>query len=595
MITKNISKFNCEKSVFIFNHFAKCGGSTLLALLQDHFKERFYHEETSYKLLPALSHNINNKNWGKKPIAVAGHSAWGVHNLFEDDIPCSYVTFIRNPIHRLISHFRFNVITGGNSYSFEEYLRILPGNPMTHFFGGGNIDLALERLCNQYVFVGFLEAYSESLRALSDLFKFKFPSTYKIKNKTPQDIDIEIENKEMDYIEYKLNLDIELYNEVLKHYSHYFTDDNKKEKPIITGAEYSKRISVFSKNEKDKNIFNDTKATWNDMVTSAISCFNSSNVDKFKKKSIELFHKQPNYFFSHIAGMFASVDPKQLNSLIQSYLDDYLSSWIEPIDTRINNFRLSLLLQKVTCYNRLGKKDKSQDLCYQEMSSIMDCNIPWDFALTSASMLRSCELYDQAAKIINSSWNSCTEPTDDMLQEYLVNSYLASESNFNLVNDKIEKHLNKYLLQHLKLIDRRTFNNHEIKNVLDIVKNYNHILVISPYATVLAEDLCITIKEVNSKIHMDCISHQNPKTDKYCNVSLLPNGLFSYDKNTESLFSDFISNTYDAVLMTIWKHPCSFYSDFFKIAENVKSKTILTYPFNSLFFPKKEKYCFKIK
>lgn len=158
-----------------------------------------------------------------KIYVLKGHIHFGLHNYMEGSI--KYLTFLRNPINRIISHYKY-VIANPNhrlhkfakSRKFRDYVKDI--NPyvnnaqITHLSGvrGGEeqmLTLALNNLESYFPVVGIVENYNESLIMMFHEFGWKLPYYQKL-NSTINESNFD--QRDVDTIKRYYQGDIELYD-----------------------------------------------------------------------------------------------------------------------------------------------------------------------------------------------------------------------------------------------------------------------------------------------------------------------------------------------------------------------------------------------
>ena len=102
--------------------------------------------------------------------AVVGHNLKNpVDHLHEKGM--LFLTFLRQPVDRCISHYQDRVIRNGLTMTFEEWIGLEENqNLMVRFIAGSHdLQRAMEILAEQFLFVGFTERFEESLKLLNSL------------------------------------------------------------------------------------------------------------------------------------------------------------------------------------------------------------------------------------------------------------------------------------------------------------------------------------------------------------------------------------------------------------------------------------------
>lgn len=242
----NLKRF--PKKTIFFLHIPKCAGTTLTEeIIKSRYSAEqlliFYHHGTETLINDLKAMPLARQ---KKIRCIAGHFAFGIHNYFTPR-PIAYITILRDPIERVISHYYYILrcpkhpyyekITS-NHYTLKDYVekfqnmemdngqtRILAGIGWGGPFGGCSrniLDKARENLDTHFAAVGISERFDDFLAVLSFLFDWD------IKRYTPRNITEDRAKKEeldRDTLEaiIKYNqLDMELYEYAKRRFSDQF-------------------------------------------------------------------------------------------------------------------------------------------------------------------------------------------------------------------------------------------------------------------------------------------------------------------------------------------------------------------------------------
>ncbi len=214
-----------KKKILAFLHINKAAGTTLTHILRMNF---FLQHFDVQQLFNSSSEVFQNKDLNKilriNPFikSIAGHNIRVFSDLSDSFFDIRYITLLRDPLKRTISHYNYNVKKHGSKLNFYEYLQHSASyNRQTQIIAGSdNLDLAKHYIKNKYFLVGIVEEFDEFLVLLQKkLLPKNFRCNYKLQN-VGENTSLLRSNIKMKFGEYedliiKRNLlDLELYKYV---------------------------------------------------------------------------------------------------------------------------------------------------------------------------------------------------------------------------------------------------------------------------------------------------------------------------------------------------------------------------------------------
>ncbi|MDF0517596.1 sulfotransferase family 2 domain-containing protein [Bradyrhizobium yuanmingense] len=187
----------------IFLHVPKAAGSTLNSLLMKSYKFRadsrgdsFFARYTPQELVDwaSVPRSVDDRT---RPVFFTGHI--NLDNVIFRSMPARYVaiTLLRDPIERVISHYRFNSTQPSvfqdairdEGLSIVDYCRKFAGtvrNQYEVFAPDGGVDVALRRLAEEVSFFGLQSEFGQYVDALGRLLGLPV-NPYKMLNMTTPD------------------------------------------------------------------------------------------------------------------------------------------------------------------------------------------------------------------------------------------------------------------------------------------------------------------------------------------------------------------------------------------------------------------------
>ncbi len=250
----------------IFVHIPKTAGRTLEAVL-----ERQYKSKEIYNIYGDGGMALNAaKNLSRLPPQakrrlklIKGHHPFGVH--FTLPQPAHYITFLRNPIARVISHYEYikshdhplRDLVLGTNMSLKEYVssgislelangqtRLISGQDKAVPFGKGNnalLTLAKKNIDRYFVVVGLVERFDESLILMKLQFGWKSAAYVRLNTGRKKTKKSQLDSETLETIKKYNNLDLQLYNYVSQRLSQQIAAQKSVFEPELQNLQKQKR------------------------------------------------------------------------------------------------------------------------------------------------------------------------------------------------------------------------------------------------------------------------------------------------------------------------------------------------------------------
>lgn len=270
-----------KKPLYIFLHIPKTGGTTIRKHIQKNFspKEavlferqdlRFSKETSKYSVYMKEARDffesMDQKALEEIQIIYGHEVPYGIHSFF--DRPCRYITVLREPISRTVSHYNFfltrynkeddikkhqkpypSILLVNNKVpSFTEWVEKIYAHltveTMSQLFQllgymKGTHEKAIQEAANRFYFIGLTDRLDEDAAFIYDLLGIK---TYFINQNISQKhvSDSEIQ-KAMPLLKEKNKIDVQLYKATQKH-SDAFRKDHPEFTRIVQKVRLRKKL-----------------------------------------------------------------------------------------------------------------------------------------------------------------------------------------------------------------------------------------------------------------------------------------------------------------------------------------------------------------
>jgi hypothetical protein len=174
-----------DTPLLAFVHIPKAGGTTLIHLLRRNYFMKYCDVRPLRKQNEELFTADDLKTYLRmNPFieCIGGHAVRAYSNLDSLFPNIRYITILRNPVDRCVSHYQQRVMKFGN-LPFDEFLkREWVSNLQTrHIAGSEDVELAKEILSERFFAVGVLDKFNEFLATFANkLLPEPFDSTYQV-------------------------------------------------------------------------------------------------------------------------------------------------------------------------------------------------------------------------------------------------------------------------------------------------------------------------------------------------------------------------------------------------------------------------------
>lgn len=222
------------KHTLAYLHIPKAAGNSAISILntndKNHYRVKWDDVNNSWETL------LNNLQEEKKYSLISGHYKWNHLKRIKSDVnieTCN-ITFIRNPIHRLVSEYKYMTTPSHPPYlkfresfpTFEKWLysETAPTNKISKSLCPSSfyIEDIIKNTIENFHFIGVHEIFNTSMAILCDLlglkYKVSIPKNVTQKNEFNQ---FELSEKTIQFIKEQNKSDLMLYNYI---YMEFYSD-----------------------------------------------------------------------------------------------------------------------------------------------------------------------------------------------------------------------------------------------------------------------------------------------------------------------------------------------------------------------------------
>lgn len=201
--------------VIVFVHIPKTAGTSLSFILHNTFMLSHCHTDHTKKQVITRKEFRIAKRIFYRLKSMHGHGLINATEYLPEN--SVFYTFLRDPIVRMASEYQADVIQGGQTKSFEDWVtdKSRYNAHVKMIAGSEDLERAKSLLAEKYTFVGLTEKFRESLHALTYYLPYKLDINHVKRKNVASNNDIKntiLSNpKYVEMLKQANNLDIELY------------------------------------------------------------------------------------------------------------------------------------------------------------------------------------------------------------------------------------------------------------------------------------------------------------------------------------------------------------------------------------------------
>ncbi len=242
---------SAQRDILAFCHIEKAAGTSLIHVLRQLFGTSYidvrpisrgrhsFFDRADFELYDSLVPKIG---------CIGGHSVVPHSNLLDADANFRFLTLFREPISRVVSHYKFWVQRMGSGYSPDEFLR----HPVANNFqvrkiaGSNDLEAATRIIRERFLMVGTIEDFDAFLVLLNGMLDMPINKLlYRSRNIASQSQSLQLPRGFQAQIEGLNDLDCRLYAwvrnelvpEYIQQYGASFDDDLLEFKELLNDSD----------------------------------------------------------------------------------------------------------------------------------------------------------------------------------------------------------------------------------------------------------------------------------------------------------------------------------------------------------------------
>ncbi len=555
--------------ILVFDHVPKCAGTTFGTILKKLYGQGFIGCSSSRPLTTMASH-IQEAVTNHGPVAIAGHFAWGVQSMLPDNIRGRFVTILRHPLSLLLSTHNYGRVLMRHDTSIHDYLLHYPDNPLTDWFGGGDLDRALERL-HSYDLVGLTERFEDTL-ALFALLRGVELQHYTRRNVSSRQHEALAPDIEAEFLQ------LQAKDMILYEYARQRMEKELAQR--TTPLPRSGPVSELSSSQELERGASDGLST-----PQAISQAKAVLQEGDKARSRALLHQawqQGNdHYLEDIVPLIASFDLPEALRLLGEYIES-----LPPCDPDISDAWANLLRQKALFMLaeltlRQGDAETADRLHEQ---AFLTAPGHWQAVQRHAVHCRTRGRYEQALQLLEA--HPCSRDTYTMFCEIAVTSFLAHGKEG--MRSRVSR-LRQQFAPHIRLRSQartKAMGPDWQRIALEKLAAPRHILLFSSAPLAL---LCEAAEEIRmrfSDVRIEALAQPHVVAALESRVDVvhpLPAGMFVSAQARQIFQGGAFTHTYDTALLPMSSSSLDSYSEYLRFAQEHVEGRIVAYSLENLF------------
>lgn len=588
LVRDGAARFGEGRSMLIFDHINRCAGGSFMRILHNAFG-RHYHGAGWPSDWFALAEHRDELFRETNKVAVVGHCAGGVHELFDPEINFFYLTFLRDPVTVTLSKYRLQLDLYAHATNLYDTLKGCESNSLTRWLADGDLELAKKRLSEEYYFIGIVERFNESVLKLGRLLGMELLVEGR-ENVSPREVS---PGREVIELIRALNWkDLELYAFALELWGErgaaappapepgrkpvYYDTSDVVTKHLRNGA-LSQAIPLLEAAAEHSDL---------NRLALARTYLGNGDLDKAKEAYATLYARNPLYFLPMTSHEYGRLDPAGLRQIAAEAVERCEALATRAEYSKFNDNRAQCLACQAEAEYLLGNVEEAGRLFE---TACERAGWTWPVVRLQAQFLRRTGRYREALQALLAVPEQRRELDfyfEILVVLHLTGGYAAVADFLANARDTTVARLTEF-----GRFDRKAYAGYPRHALADLVRPGDRCLILRAAPMLVVDDLLAKLTALGREVTVDMVVQEECRIEAGAAVNQIfriGNGRFLAEQVAAAVDPRIFSTSYDTVFIPLSNATVDSYHQFATFAQALTAETVAYYPLTSVFFPLEE-------
>jgi len=584
-------RFGEGRSMLIFDHINRCAGGSFMRILHKAFGPHYHGAgwPADWFALAARRDELFRET---NKVAVVGHCAGGVHELFDPAIHFFYLTFLRDPVAVTLSKYRLQLDLYAHAANLYDTLKGCESNSLTRWLADGDLELAKKRLSEDYCFVGIVERFNESVLNLGRLLGMELAVDGR-ENVSPQEV---APAREVIELIRALNWkDLELYAFALELWEQ--RGASAPAAPSAPGAG-RKRTYFATSSAITKHLRNgalrqaipllEAAAEHSDLNRLALArtYLDNGDLDKAKDAYETLYARNPLYFLPLTSHEYGRLDPAGLRQIAAATVERCEALPTRAAYSKFNDNRVQYLACLAEAEYLLGNAEEAGRLFE---TACERAGWTWPAVRLLAQFLRRAGRFQDALRALLAVPEQRRELDfyfEILVVLHLTGGYAAVADFLARTRDTPGAGLARF-----GRFDRLAYADYPRHALADLARPGGRCLILRAAPMLVVDDALTKLTALGRGVAIDLVAQEECRIEAGAPVDRVfrvANGRFLAKQAAEAVDPRVFATRYDTVFIPMSNATMDSYRQFAAFAQALTAATVAYYPLTNVFFPLEE-------